>query len=417
MLASGMSEADRPEHAMALAETQLDQAQLGKAQLDQAQLGKAQLGSWVGRCFEGRYRVEAPLGDGGVGHVYCARHIALGRPVALKVLRKQHNERWVSRQRFEREAHALGQLVHPNIVAVTDSGIEQGAPFLVMELLSGVDLARRLRSGALPVALACRYALEALEGLAFVHAQGLVHRDIKPGNIFLESTAVGERIKLLDFGLARLVTPSDDAPVTRFGEVLGTPVYMAPEQVSGEAADARTDVYAMGLVLYEMLTGKRPFVGNEMAVLHQHMVEPVPRLTDPDLAPLDAIIQRATQKDPAQRFVDARAMATALADAAATFREPPAGSAAPNAQRATQAGSRVSQPGRPSHPRAARRAAPAPASGLLRAGAVLISCVALTAIVIALGVIYLVESPGGAERRALFQRVFSSVLDGSEARK
>ena len=118
--------------------------------------------SWIGRSFEGRYRIEAQLGDGGVGRVYRARHLRLDRAVALKVLRKQHNERWVSRQRFEREARALGQLSHPNIVAVMDSGIDVDVPFLVMELLEGQDLASALRHGALAPRVACRHALELL---------------------------------------------------------------------------------------------------------------------------------------------------------------------------------------------------------------------------------------------------------------
>jgi serine/threonine protein kinase len=392
-----MSEADRPELPSALEPTAFEKAALEKTEL----------ASPLGQCFAGRYCIEASLGEGGGGHVYRARHMALGRPVALKVLRKQHNERWVSRKRFEREAQALGQLAHPNIVAVTDLGVDGDAPFLVMELLTGSDLARRLRSGALPVASACRYALETLEGLAFVHERGLVHRDIKPGNIFLESTAVGERVKLLDFGLARLVTPSNDAAVTRAGEMLGTPIYMAPEQVAGEAADARTDVYAMGLVLYEMLTGKRAFAGTEMTVLQQQMVAPVPRLMDPELAGLDALIQRATQKEPAQRFGDARAMQLALADAAPSSNHinTPAGATRSRSPRAHPA----SPPGAP------RRVAPAHASGVLRAGAVLLSCLALTAIVLACSIIYLIESPGGKERRALLQRAFSSVLNGPEA--
>jgi len=376
-----MSDAERPELPLALATTQLAP-------------------SFVGRSFEGRYRVEAPLGDGGMGYVYRARHIALDRPVALKVLRKQHNERWLSRKRFEREARALGQLVHPSIVAVTDFGIDQDAPFLVMELLNGQDLARRLRAEALPVSLACRYALEMLDGLAFVHERGLVHRDIKPANIFLESTALGERVKLLDFGLARLVTTNTDAAVTRAGEMLGTPLYMAPEQVTGEAADARTDVYAMGLVLFEMLAGKRAFEGSEMVVLHKHMTMPVPRLPSPALAPFDAIIQRATQKDPAQRFSDARAMRDALASVAAALTSAsgkPGAAASVSAVRAPK-------------PRA-RRGPSHGAGGVMRVGAVLVSCVALAGILIACSIIYLVESPGGKERRVLLQRVLSTASD------
>jgi len=366
-------------------------------------LEKTLLASGLGLCFEGRYRIEAPLGEGGAGHVYRARHITLGRAVALKVLRKQHNQRWVSRKRFEREARALGQLVHPNIVAVTDSGVDHDAPFLVMELLDGTDLARRLRGERLPVGLACRYALEALDALAFVHERGLVHRDVKPGNIFLEATALGERVKLLDFGLARLVAPQDDAAVTQFGEMLGTPSYMAPEQVTGETVDARTDVYAMGLVLYEMLAGKRAFAGDDMLVLKQQMIDRVPALAEPALAGFDALIQRATHKEPAQRFADARALRSALADVVAAGRAVPA--LAPNG------GARAPAVSRPA-PRAGTSRA---GSGLLRAGAVLVSCLALTAILLACSVIYLIESPGGEQRRELLQRALSSLLNTPEA--
>jgi eukaryotic-like serine/threonine-protein kinase len=387
MLASGMSEGDGVEVPLALATTQVAPV--------------------LGQCFEGRYRIEEPLGDGGMGLVYRARHIALGRPVALKVLRKGRNECWVSRRRFEREARALGQLVHPNIVAVTDSGVDHDAPFLVMELLNGIDLASRVRAGALSSALASRYVLEALEGLAFVHERGLVHRDIKPGNIFLEATAAGERVKLLDFGLARLVTSKPDAAITRLGEVLGTPAYMAPEQVSGEAADARTDVYAMGLVFYEMLTARRAFTGsNEIAVLHQQMVAPVPRLSDPALAPLDAIIQRATQKLPEARFEDAKVMRNALAEVAGAWVTSEVGaSRAPRRSRASQPRGR------------GNGVAPSTANGILRAGAVLVSCLALAAISIACAVIYLIESPGGEEWRGLLQRAFAAAPSDAEAPK
>jgi serine/threonine-protein kinase len=353
----------------------------------------------MGRCFEGRYRIEAQLGDGGVGRVYRARHLRLDRPVALKVLRKQHNERWVSRQRFERESRALGQLSHPNIVAVTDSGIDVDVPFLVMELLEGQDLASLLRGGALAPRLACRYALELLEGLAFVHQHGLVHRDIKPGNVFLERLEAGvERVKLLDFGLARLVVPSKDASVSRYGEMLGTPTYMAPEQITGERVDARTDVYAVGLLLFEMFAGRRAFSGSEAELLGQQLTAPVPRLREllPDaasLSALDEVIQRAVQKDANARFSDARAMATALAAAAAEL-------PAPGARRTPAPAARSRRPRQ-------RRAG----SGVLRAAALLVSCVAALAIVLASGVIYLLDSPRGDERRELFQRVLSSLLD------
>lgn len=359
--------------------------------------------SWIGRSFEGRYRIEAQLGDGGVGRVYRARHLRLDRPVALKVLRKQHNERWVSRQRFEREARALGQLSHPNIVAVMDSGIEVDVPFLVMELLEGQDLASLLRGGALTPRLACRYALELLEGLAFVHQHGLVHRDIKPGNVFLERAEPGvERVKLLDFGLARLVLPSKDAAVSRFGEMLGTPAYMAPEQITSESVDARSDVYAVGLLLFEMISGRRAFMGSDAEVWSQQLSAPVPRLGElgPGTVPLsclDEVIQRAAHKDASQRFADARAMATALAAATAELEAPARARTLSPAARATR--------------RPRRSSAPSAVARLFRGAALLVSCIAAIAIVIAAGVIYLLDSPRRDERRELIQRVLSSFLD------
>jgi eukaryotic-like serine/threonine-protein kinase len=259
--------------------------------------------SWIGRSFEGRYRIEAQLGNGGVGRVYRARHLRLDRPVALKVLHKQHNERWVSRQRFEREARALGQLSHPHIVAVTDFGIEGDVPFLVMELLSGQDLTALLRGGALAPALACRYTLQLLDGLGFVHGQGLVHRDIKPGNVYLErAEGSAERVKLLDFGLARLVVPSGDASVSRHGEVLGTPAYMAPERIgSPESVDPRADVYGAGALVYFLATGRPPFDGKtEADILRDVLSAEAPRLRDvlPQVPPaLDELVARCLAKD------------------------------------------------------------------------------------------------------------------------
>jgi serine/threonine-protein kinase len=364
--------------------------------------------AWIGKTIQDRYRIEEQLGAGGVGAVYRARHLALDRSVALKVLRKQHNERWVSRQRFEREARELAKLSHSNIVAISDCGIDGDTPFLVMELLEGESLEARLRQGPLSIAVALGFALELLEGLAFMHGRGLVHRDIKPGNVFLERREQGgERLKILDFGLAKLVVQGADASVTRSGEVLGTPAYMAPEQATGEVTDARTDVYAVGLLLFEMVVGRRPFRGVDSEVLRQQLIEPLPLVSatlpkEPLSRELDVVLQQATAKEKSKRFADARAMASALEQVL----RGPRRSARPPAAHASRPP--------PAHSRGARRLPPKRRSvvgRVLSAGAVLVCGVALAAIVVAASVIYLLDSPEGASHRVLMERALSSPSD------
>jgi eukaryotic-like serine/threonine-protein kinase len=363
---------------------------------------------WIGKTIQDRYRIEEQLGAGGVGAVYRARHLALDRSVALKVLRKQHNERWVSRQRFEREARELAKLSHSNIVAISDCGIDGDTPFLVMELLEGKSLEARLREGPLPVGVALGFALELLEGLSFMHGRGLVHRDIKPGNVFLEQREQGAaRLKILDFGLAKLVVQGADHSVTRSGEVLGTPAYMAPEQATGEPTDARTDVYAVGLLLFEMLVGRRPFRGVDSEVLRQQLIEAMPLLSD--TLPkerlsreLDVVLQKATAKEKSKRFPDAKAMASALEEVLGGPRR----SARPPARLASRPP--------PAHSRGARRLPPKRRGVLgrvLSAGAVLVCGLALAAIVVAASVIYLLDSPEGSSQRVLLERALSSPPD------
>jgi serine/threonine-protein kinase len=274
----------------------------------------------IGTELEGRYRIEAELGAGGVGSVYRGLHLKLGRTVAIKVLKPEYGASPELRQRFEREARALATLSHPNIVAVTDSGVAGDTPYLVMELLQGETLADRVRRGPLDPDEAFRIAADLVAALGFVHDHGLVHRDVKPGNVFLQNVGTGPAlVRLLDFGLAKFVAPdAGGRAITRAGQVFGTPTYMAPEQVAGQDADVRADVYAVGIILFEMLAGKAPFRGNLTEVMRQHLMEELPllesvnpeRAASPELA---ALLKRATEKTRAERFANARALGDALA--------------------------------------------------------------------------------------------------------
>src|SRR5499426_3766671 len=219
----------------------------------------------------GPYEVLAALGAGGMGEVYRARDTRLGREVALKVISDGaiDSERL---QRFEQEARLAGSLNHPNLVVVYDVGSEGSAPFLVTELLEGESLRHRLARGRLPLRTALELGVQIAEGLAAAHARGVIHRDVKPENVFLTS---GGRAKLLDFGIAKLTAPraieetrnlldttlTPEGLGTRPGAVLGTPGYMSPEQVRGDPVDARTDLFSLGAVLYELLAGRRAFPG------------------------------------------------------------------------------------------------------------------------------------------------------------
>jgi serine/threonine-protein kinase len=364
--------------------------------------------SWIGKCLDGRYQIEQQLGAGGAGTVYRATHLGLNRPVAVKVLLRQHQLRQASRQRFEREAQALAQLSHEHVVTISDCGLADDVPFLVMELLEGEGLDARLRRGKLPQPLALQLMRELLLGLGYVHERGLVHRDIKPGNLFLEQRPDGGvRLKLLDFGLAKLLEPSSERALTMSGEVFGTPAYMPPEQITGEAIDTRSDVYSAGLVCFELLAGRRAFTGHEAELFRQHLVEPLPRLELQGLAALDDVLQRATDKNKQQRFADAREMADAL-DAALAVAGPVL---APAAAQLASPALRQTQPGRArarSSRAAAARPRPRAGGGALRAGALVVCVFALAAIVLAGGAIFLLGGPEGGARRTLLKRALSA---------
>jgi serine/threonine protein kinase len=212
----------------------------------------------------GPYEVVGWVGAGGMGEVYRASDPRLGREVAIKLIREAFAADRGRVHRFEQEARAAGQLNHPNVLAVHDLGTHAGAPYIVSEFLEGDSLRTRLQAGALTTAKAVDYARQMADGLAAAHEKGIVHRDLKPDNVFLTSDG---RIKILDFGIAKLTSHADDAArptgfptETAEGTVLGTAGYMSPEQVRGEAVDARSDLFSVGAILYEMLSGQRAFV-------------------------------------------------------------------------------------------------------------------------------------------------------------
>ncbi len=212
----------------------------------------------------GPYEIQSPLGAGGMGEVYRARDTRLGRDVAIKVLPEAVAKDVDRLRRFEQEARTVAALSHPNILGIHDIGTHDGAPFLVSEFLEGQTLREKLELGPLPVRRAIEYALGIAQGLAAAHEKGIVHRDLKPENVFITRDA---RVKVLDFGLAKLAGREQmhetvvtlTSPATLPGMVMGTVGYMSPEQVRGEATDARSDIFSFGTVMYEMLTGKRAF--------------------------------------------------------------------------------------------------------------------------------------------------------------
>jgi serine/threonine protein kinase/tetratricopeptide (TPR) repeat protein len=263
----------------------------------------------------GHYRIDRKLGEGGMGVVYAARDERLDRTVALKMMSSLTDDE-TARKRFWREARAAASVNHPNVCQLYDVGEDSGELFIAMELLEGEALSERLRRGPLSVSDAMPIGLGILAALSALHARGIVHRDLKPSNVFL--TAHG--VKLLDFGLARPSNPqlaqslSSGADLTRTGMLIGTPGYMAPEQLTGEGLDARTDLFATGAILFEMLAGRPAFAGHGFVeALHATLHEQPPALVgSPAVAAADRVIRRALAKRPADRPPSAEAMAEEL---------------------------------------------------------------------------------------------------------
>ena len=255
----------------------------------------------VGELIAGRYELEELVGSGGMSSVYRSHDRLLERPVALKILHEQFTRDDDYVERFRREARAVAQLTHPNIVTVIDRGEQDGRQFIVFEYVDGLNLKELLeQEGTLSPREAIELGLQVARGLAFAHEQGLVHRDVKPQNVIIDAEG---RAKVTDFGIARSL---DVDGMTITGTIMGTSNYIAPEQARGQAVDEQTDVYSLGCVLYELLAGEVPYEGdNFVAVAMRHVNEPVPSVreirSDVPLR-LDWAIQQAMAKDPHDRF-------------------------------------------------------------------------------------------------------------------
>ena len=284
----------------------------------------------VGAVLGERYRIDSFLSAGGMGVVYKGRHVVLDKPVAVKLLRESQDP--VAQQRFLLEAKSACHIGHEHIVDINDFGVlEDGRPYLVMEFLQGQSLETLLiKQGALPWGRVCRIGEQIARGLQAVHEKGIMHRDLKPGNIFLLDRQKRDFVKILDFGIAKVMagtreTLSDGGqPLvanmrqTTQGTVLGTPEYLSPEQAAGEPIDARVDIYALGCILYEMLTGNVPFRGNgPMSTLMKHLTEKVvpPRKRRTDIVipeSLEKIVLKAMAREKGDRYATMEELATAL---------------------------------------------------------------------------------------------------------
>jgi eukaryotic-like serine/threonine-protein kinase len=278
--------------------------------------GRSTSAQMIGTVLSGRYRLEAKLGSGGMSTVYLARDETLDRQVAVKVMHREMSEQPDQLERFRREARAVAKLSNPHVVAVIDAGEDGGHPYIVFEYVEGENLKQRIkRLGALAPQEALAYAIEIANGLAVAHARKLIHRDVKPQNVLIDAEG---RAKVTDFGIARQL---EQTGVTDTGRVLGTTDYVAPEQAMGQGADQRSDIYSLGVVLYEMLTGEVPFSADtQVGVAMKHVNEELPDVQRrrPELSAAAAlVIERATSKDTAKRYESIREMVSDLETALA----------------------------------------------------------------------------------------------------
>ena len=283
-----------------------------------------------GTVIAGKYRLDGMIGRGGMGSVWSTMHLGLGQRVAVKLIAKRYAGSREARQRFDLEAKAAAQLRSRHVVQVFDNGVtEDGTPYIVMELLEGESLDHRIeRGGPLPVAEAVRIISQVGRALSRAHGLGIVHRDLKPENIFLtrsDDDDGSDIAKVLDFGIAKIKTAETGSSATRTGTVLGTPLFMSPEQARGlKSVDHRTDIYSLGMVAFTALTGRNAFAGESFGdILVSICTQPIPSLRSfaPKLPPaLDAWMQRACAKEPSDRFASVEPMIDALYAAAGIAR-------------------------------------------------------------------------------------------------
>src|SRR6187397_1186512 len=258
----------------------------------------------INTLFDGRYRIVRKLGSGGMANVYLAEDEDLGRRVAIKILNERYANDDLFIERFRREAKSAAALSHPNIVSVYDRGEAEGTYYIAMEVIEGRSLKELIMTrGPLPIPQALAYTHEMLEALRFAHRHGIIHRDIKPHNIL-----IGERLKVTDFGIAR----AGASQMTEAGSIMGTAQYLSPEQAKGAPVDQTSDLYSVGVVLYELLTGSVPFNGDtpvEIAMKHLSQTPEPPSVRRPDVPDdLDYVVLRALAKDPSERYHSAEAM-------------------------------------------------------------------------------------------------------------
>ncbi|HSH21960.1 MAG TPA: protein kinase, partial [Candidatus Caenarcaniphilales bacterium] len=313
----------------------------------------------VGQVLTNRYRLVELLGEGGMATIYRGQDAQLGREVAVKVLRAEYGRDAAFVARFRQEAQAAASLNHPNVVNVHDFGMEAGDPYIVMELVEGGDLAQIIRErGALEPTTAARIAQQMADALEAAHAQGIIHRDIKPTNVLITR---GGRVKVADFGIARAFS---EAQLTMPGTTLGSVHYFSPEQARGEVVTTASDIYSLGLVLFEMLTGRRAWTGDSpgaVAVARLAADAPTASSVRPEVPPaLDAIVRAALRRVPAERPTGAE-ISTALGRFIVDPSAPPMLGAAGVFEAGTARTAAVAPPYRPPAPTAAAQAIPPPA--------------------------------------------------------